>query len=212
MRLRPARHQNKPKPGKPRLQALSRKGNIRKNQNLAVWFCARHGPTPFFAFGTPAPFRGTRAASRDHCTTGAFLRFRNHVFCRLVSHSRRRTRQAQAQEAMAHAAMEITGGGSGTSEQNSSRRSGCRCAGGSPPVAAQHQVRKEHGPRNTRLRSGLYIDNAQGAPRRDEQNPLGGDPTRDYVLSSDERTTPEGGTPPAVSTSGLSLLPLPSVA
>ena len=101
----------------------------------------------------------------------------------LVSHSRRRTRQAQ--EAMAHAAMEITGGGSGTSEQGSSRRSGCRCAGGSPPVAAQHQVRKEHGPRNTRLRSGLYIDNAQGAPRRDEQNPLGGDPTRDYVLSSD---------------------------
>ena len=59
---------------------------------------------------------------------------------------------------------------------------------GSPPVAAQHQVRKEHGPRNTRLRSSLYIDNAQGAPRRDEQNP------------------------PAVSTSGLSLLPLPSVA
>ena len=60
-------------------------------------------------------------------------------------------------------------------------------AGGSPPVAARHQVRKEHGPRNTRLRSGLYIDNAQGAPRRDEQNPLGGDPTRDYVLSSDGR-------------------------
>ena len=88
---------------------------------------------------------------------------------------------------MAHAAMEVTGGGTGTNEQGSSRRSGCRCAGGSPPVAAQHQVRKEHGPRNTRLRSGLYIDNAQGAPRRDEQNPLGGDPTRDYVLSSDGR-------------------------
>ena len=52
-----------------------------------------------------------------------------------------------------------------------------------PPTS--NQVRKEHGPRNTRLRSGLYIDNAQGAPRRDEQNPLGGDPTRDYVLSSD---------------------------
>ena len=52
-----------------------------------------------------------------------------------------------------------------------------------PPTS--NQVRKEHGPRNTRLRSGLYIDNAQGAPRRDEQNPLGGDPTRDYVLLSD---------------------------
>ena len=54
-----------------------------------------------------------------------------------------------------------------------------------PPTS--NQVRKEHGPRNTRLRSGLYIDNAQGAPRRDEQNPLGGDPTRDYVLLSDEQ-------------------------
>ena len=39
--------------------------------NLAVWFCARHGPTPFLAFGTPAPFRGARAASRARCTTGA---------------------------------------------------------------------------------------------------------------------------------------------
>ena len=53
-------------------------GNIPNNQNLAVWFCARHGPTPFFAFGTPAPFRGTRAASRDHCTTGAAEKKKNY--------------------------------------------------------------------------------------------------------------------------------------
>ena len=48
--------------------SLLQEGNIPNNPNLAVWFCARHGPTPFLAFGTPAPFRGTRAASRDHCT------------------------------------------------------------------------------------------------------------------------------------------------
>ena len=46
-----------------------------------------------------------------------------------------------------------------------------------------YQVRKEQGPRNSQLKSCLYIDTAQGAPRRDEQNPLGGDPPRDYTLS-----------------------------
>ena len=33
------------------------KGNNPENQNLAVWFCVRPGPTPFLAFGTPARFR-----------------------------------------------------------------------------------------------------------------------------------------------------------
>ena len=40
-------------------------------QNLAVWFCVRPGPTPFFAFGTPARFRVTGAASCGHYAAGA---------------------------------------------------------------------------------------------------------------------------------------------
>ena len=47
------------------------KGNNPENQNLAVWFCVRPGPTPFFAFGTPARFRVTGAASCGHYAAGA---------------------------------------------------------------------------------------------------------------------------------------------
>ena len=47
------------------------KGNNPGNQNLAVWFCVRPGPTPFFAFGTPARFRVTGAASCGHYAAGA---------------------------------------------------------------------------------------------------------------------------------------------
>ena len=46
-------------------------GNHPENQNLAVWFCVRPGPTPFFAFGTPARFRVTGAASCGHYAAGA---------------------------------------------------------------------------------------------------------------------------------------------
>ena len=46
-------------------------GNNPENQNLAVWFCVRPGPTPFFAFGTPARFRVTGAASCGHYAAGA---------------------------------------------------------------------------------------------------------------------------------------------
>ena len=48
-----------------------REGNNPENQNLAVWFCVRPGPTPFFAFGTPARFRVTGAASCGHYAAGA---------------------------------------------------------------------------------------------------------------------------------------------
>ena len=48
-----------------------REGNNPGNQNLAVWFCVRPGPTPFFAFGTPARFRVTGAASCGHYAAGA---------------------------------------------------------------------------------------------------------------------------------------------
>ena len=47
------------------------KGNNPENQNLAVWFCVRPGPTPFLAFGTPARFRVTGAASCGHYAAGA---------------------------------------------------------------------------------------------------------------------------------------------
>lgn len=49
----------------------SREGNNPENQNLAVWFCVRPGPTPFLAFGTPARFRVTGAASCGHYAAGA---------------------------------------------------------------------------------------------------------------------------------------------
>ena len=50
---------------------IEQKGNNPENQNLAVWFCVRPGPTPFFAFGTPARFRVTGAASCGHYAAGA---------------------------------------------------------------------------------------------------------------------------------------------
>ena len=42
-----------------------------ENQNLAVWFCVRPGPTSFLAFGTPARFRVAGAASCGHYAAGA---------------------------------------------------------------------------------------------------------------------------------------------
>ena len=50
---------------------FTQKGNNPENQNLAVWFCVRPGPTPFLAFGTPARFRVTGAASCGHYAAGA---------------------------------------------------------------------------------------------------------------------------------------------
>ena len=52
-------------------KAISLKGNNPENQNLAVWFCVRPGPTSFLAFGTPARFRVTGAASCGHYAAGA---------------------------------------------------------------------------------------------------------------------------------------------
>ena len=62
------------------------------------------------------------------------------------------------------------------------------CAKSDTPLAKMPAARfgsGNNGPgkKQIRLRSGLYIDNAEGAPRRDEQNPLGDDPPRDYMLS-----------------------------
>jgi hypothetical protein len=54
-----------------RLAFLPPEGNNPENQNLALWFCVRPGPTPFLAFGTPARFRVTGAASCGHYATGA---------------------------------------------------------------------------------------------------------------------------------------------
>ena len=53
------------------MDGIEVKGNNPENQNLAVWFCVRPGPTPFLAFGTPARFRVVGAASCGHHAAGA---------------------------------------------------------------------------------------------------------------------------------------------